>query len=70
MIQGTSRPNDGLKRLFDVWEAASYLGLSHWALRKRISFGEIPIVRIGRRVLIDRYDLEQLILDNKVSYGS
>lgn len=62
----TSRaPRDGSSpvraRLLGVREAAAYLSLSHWTLREMVWRGEIPEVRIGRRLLLDVRDLDALI---------
>ena len=60
-------------RLMDLEAAAAYLGgISTWTVRDLITNGEIPCVRLPRtgdgdrramrRVLIDRVDLDSLIL--------
>ena len=57
-------------RVFDVQQAAAYIGVSTWTLRTLISDGVIATVqppsvrRRGeriRRVLIDRATLDQLV---------
>lgn len=45
--------------------AAPYLGISYWSLRALIERGEIPIVRMGRRILVDIEDLNSWIERNK-----
>jgi len=55
----------GLKRLLSVKEAAYYLGLSTWSIRERIGDGSLPVVRCGRRALLDRQDLDQFIAVRK-----
>ena len=47
-----------LRRLLDVKGAALYLSVSAWTIRQRIGLGQLPVVRIGRRVLLDRSDLD------------
>lgn len=42
-------------------EAAESVGLSHWTLRKLISEGKLPAVRVGRRVLVEPESLRQLV---------
>jgi len=37
-------------------EAAAYLGISYWTLRDLTFRGEVPHVKIGRRILVDRLD--------------
>jgi Helix-turn-helix domain len=48
------------KRLFDIEEAAKYLGLSAYALRHKAGY-EIPVVRIDAKLRFDRRDLDRYI---------
>ena len=54
------------KRLFTIEETAHYLGLSVWSIRKRAYALEILFVSIGRRVLFDVKDLDELIENSKM----
>ena len=56
-------------RLLDFNAAAIYLSLSYWTIRDMTSRGEIPYVRAGRRVLIDREDLDHWIEKNKENWS-
>ncbi len=47
-------------------EAASYLRLSPWTVRSLGWKGEIPEVKIRRRKLFDREDLDRFIERSKV----
>ena len=51
------------KRLFNIEEAAQYIGHSPGTLRNQISQGKLPFpfVKIGRKVLVDRLDLDKWI---------
>ena len=49
------------KRLFTVHEAGHYMGVSHWTVRKLIDDGKLRYCRIGRKILIDRADLDSFI---------
>ncbi len=53
------------ERLLSVREAGNYLSLSHWTVREMIWRGELPEVRIGRRLLVDVRDLDELIQRSK-----
>lgn len=53
------------KRLYTVKEAGEYLGLSVWSIRERIYSGQIAHVSIGRRVMVDIEDMDELIQANK-----
>jgi excisionase family DNA binding protein len=47
--------------LIGIQEAAAAIGLSAWTVRKYIRSGKIKAVRIGRRVLVEPSELENLI---------
>lgn len=68
--QTVRAPGDGvdLPLLVSVNEAARLLGLSRagvWRLRER---DELPVVRIGGRVLVRRTDLDELIDRNRCDF--
>jgi len=54
-------------RLLPLKDAATWLGLTVWAMRERIWAGEIPVVQFpgGRKQYIDIQDLEAFISANK-----
>ena len=53
-------------RLLSLPEAARYLGgISVWTVRAMAWRGEIPEVRIGRRLLFDVQDLDSLVERSK-----
>lgn len=50
------------KRLLTIEEAADYTALSTRTIRRRISAGDLPAVRVGPRSIRVRHDdLEQLL---------
>jgi len=50
------------QRLLSVHEAAVYLGLgSRYAIYRLISGGQLPAVRLGRRIRLDLRDLDAMI---------
>jgi excisionase family DNA binding protein len=57
------------KRLYTIPDAAEYLGRSPWAVRSMIWSGKLPAVRDGKRVLVDVYDLDRWIDNNKGCLG-
>jgi excisionase family DNA binding protein len=61
----TDSKSAGFSRLLSVKAAADYLGVSSWTIRERMGGGQLPAVRIGRRVLLDRTDLDRWIEMNK-----
>ncbi len=54
-------------RLLTLKDAASWLGLSLWAMRERVWSGQIPVVQFpgGRKMYVDTQDLENFINKNK-----
>lgn len=61
---------DNAVRLLDLNSAAAYLGLSYWSLRGMLHNGEIPFIRAGRRLLVDKHDLNIWVERNKQQEGS
>ena len=58
------------KRLYNLPEAAAYLGRSLWSVRRLIWNGKLPVVREGKRVQIDLQDMDEFIEKNKVIEAS
>lgn len=56
------------KRLYTIKEAATYLGRSVPSLYTLIWNGDLPIVRSGKRIHLDIYDLDKWIEDNKTRF--
>lgn len=56
-------------RLMKVVEAAAYLGVSVWHVRRLVWGGDLPAVRVGRLVRIDRADLDKFIDEQKFRNG-
>jgi excisionase family DNA binding protein len=56
-------------RLLSQEAAARYLGVSKWTLRDLLFRGDIPYVKIGRRLLIDVQDLDAYITQSKIQHG-
>ena len=52
--------------LLSVDKAAKELDVTIHGLRRWIAERKIPVVRLGRRVLIRREDLDEFILRNRV----
>lgn len=57
-------------RLISEEEAARYLGISKWTVRNLRFRGDLPTTKIGRRILLDRQDLEAYLLRVKKVLGS
>jgi excisionase family DNA binding protein len=46
---------------FSIEEAAKILGVSRWKAYEAAKVGEIPVVWIGRRAIVPRHALEQML---------
>jgi excisionase family DNA binding protein len=55
-----------IPRLLTLKAAAEELGVKVWTLRRAIWDGELPQVRIGKSIRIDRNDLEAWLARLKV----
>ena len=53
-------------RLLSQADAATYLGISYWTLRDLVFRRELPFVKIGRRILVDRQDLDAYLDRSKI----
>ncbi len=62
-------PNNLAPRLLSQQEAAAYLGISYWTLRDLTFRGKVPHVKIGRRILVDRLDLDAYLDRAKIHHG-
>ncbi len=67
--QDMQTPARGLpRRLYALRDAAAYLGVSVRTIRELIWKGELPQVRVARRVLVDLRDLDLYISAQKSIY--
>ena len=55
-----------LPRLLSLKDAAEELGVKVWTLRRAIWDGDLPQVRLGKSIRIDRNDLEAWLARLKV----
>jgi excisionase family DNA binding protein len=53
-----------------VEETASLLGISRWLVQQAVRRGELPVVRIGRRILIPRVRLEAMLAGEPIAHAS
>jgi excisionase family DNA binding protein len=56
------------RRLFDLHEAANYLGCCEKTVRDLILDGVIPQVKLTSRIQVDILDLDELIESRKQAY--
>ncbi len=53
------------KRLYNISEAARYLGRTVCAVREMLWAGKIPYIKDGRRIHIDRRDMDDWIENHR-----
>jgi len=53
------------KRLYDLKEAAAYLGRPVFSVRTLIWKGALPCVKDGRKLYLDVFDMDKYIEQNK-----
>lgn len=56
------------KRLYNMQEAADYLGRTVWGVRTLIYNGQIPVIKAGRRTQLALEDMDKWIEQNRVTY--
>lgn len=58
------------KRLYNLKEAAQYMGRTVWGMRELIWAGKLPVVKApeGRKIFIDVTDMDGYIEKNKARY--
>jgi len=66
--QARKNPQGPDKRLYSISEAAYYLGRTVNALREIIYRGRLPYVKDGRRVFVDKKDMDDFVEKSKTRY--
>ena len=56
-----------MKRLYSIKELVEQIGATEWFWRSQIWEGQLPCVQVGRKMFIDRVDIEVFINQYKVS---
>jgi excisionase family DNA binding protein len=60
-VQQTRPPRDDDRLTYTLAEAAQQLGISRWLAYEAAHRGELPVCRIGRRLLVPRAALLRLL---------
>jgi excisionase family DNA binding protein len=55
---------------YTVGEAAHLLGMKETTLRERIRMRRVRVLRLGRRVLVKREELERLLAEGSVEHAA
>jgi excisionase family DNA binding protein len=64
---GDSRSDDSQRRTVSVEEAGRILGISRGAAYAHANDGTIPIIRVGKRLLVPKAALERLLNGEQVA---
>ena len=57
-----------VKRLFNLKEAATYMGRTVWGVRELIWKGRVPMIQDGRKIYLDVRDLDAYIEKTKETF--
>jgi excisionase family DNA binding protein len=61
MSQGAIEPNDLPRQTYTVEQAGRILGLSRNSAYQAATAGQIPVIRIGKRLLVPRVALDRML---------
>ena len=61
---------DSVKQTMSITEAAAYLGISRNSAYEAARRGDLPILMIGRRILVSRRGLDRMLNDAGKSHHS
>jgi len=56
------------KRLYTIKEMVVFFGATPWFWRSQIWSGQLPFVQVGRKMFIDREDIEGFIARHKTRH--
>lgn len=63
-LENLSEEKSGMKRVLDSTEAAQYLGISYWLIRKLVREKKIPYYKIESKTLFTKEILDKYIQDS------
>ncbi len=58
-----------IKRLYSIKELVTHIGATEWFWRTQIWDGALPYVQIGKKMFVDREDIDAFIATNKHRNG-
>jgi hypothetical protein len=65
VVKAGCAQNVPVKRLYSIKELVREIGATEWFWRSQIWDGQLPYVQVGRKMFIDREDIENFIQRNK-----
>ncbi|MCI8362167.1 MAG: helix-turn-helix domain-containing protein [Clostridia bacterium] len=63
-LENLPKEKTGVKRVLDSTEAAQYLGISYWLIRKLVREKKIPYYKIESKTLFTKEILDKYIEDS------
>ncbi len=69
MAKKNCAQNVPIKRLYSIKELVKEIGATEWFWRSQIWEGHLPFVQVGRKMFIDRQDIEVFIQKYKLTNG-
>jgi len=65
VVKAGCAQNVPTKRLYSIKELVAHIGATEWFWRSQIWDGQLPYVQIGRKLFVDRNDVDAFIQKNK-----
>ena len=66
MVEAGCAQNVPEKRLYSIKELAAEIGATEWFWRSQIWDGQLPYIQVGRKMFVDRQDIENFINNHKM----
>jgi len=65
VVEAGCAQNVPTKRLYSIKELVAEIGATEWFWRNQSWDGQLPYVQIGRKMFVDRNDIDAFIQKNK-----
>ena len=66
MVKAGCAQNVPVKRLYSIKELVLEIGATEWFWRTQIWDGRLPYIQVGRKMFIEREDIDIFIQKNKM----
>jgi len=57
------------KRLYSIKELVAHIGATEWFWRTQIWDGALPYIQVGKKMFVDRNDIDAFIASNRHQHG-
>jgi hypothetical protein len=65
VVKAGCAQNVPTKRLYSIKELVAHIGATEWFWQSQIWDGQLPYVQVGRKMFVDRDDIDAFIQKNK-----